>query len=157
MNEGYSEAAPGRYSESAEHTSLADLYHENSKQRRNDASFGLRIMAMNNSPAMQQLFAGSYKTYAGAPAIELPMPEKCNRHSLQETVESRRSVDRFGSKQLAINELSYILALGNGITSSTGHSGQRSLRAAPSAGALYPIEIYVAVSRVQGIAPGTYH
>lgn len=157
MNREYSEAAAGRYSESEDHISLAELYHENSKQRRHDAGFGLRIMAMNNSPAMQLLFAGSYKTYAGAPTIDLPAPEKCNRHSLQETVESRRSVDRFGSNPLGISELSYILALGNGITASTGHGRQRPLRAAPSAGALYPIEIYVAVSRVQGIAPGIYH
>ena len=130
MNDEHSEAAAAPYPESAEHISLAELYHEILKQRRHDAGFGLRIMAMNNSPAMQQLFAGSYKTYAGAPAIDLPAPEKCNRHSLQETVGSRRSVDRFGSTRLGISELSYVLALGTGLrhppaTAATAPCGRR--------------------------------
>ena len=52
---------------------------------------------------------------------------------------------------MSATELAWVVEAATGITSSNGH------RAAPSAGALYPIETYVAVSRVEGIEAGLYH
>jgi SagB-type dehydrogenase family enzyme len=62
-------------------------------------------------------------------------------------------------KGLALPELSRLLYFGNGVTGMIRYqenTGQL-LRAAPSAGALYPTEIYVAVRSVPGLEPGLYN
>jgi len=47
-------------------------------------------------------------------------------------------------------QLSQILWAAYGITS------PRGLRTAPSAGALYPLEVYAVIGNVEGVAPGVY-
>jgi SagB-type dehydrogenase family enzyme len=55
---------------------------------------------------------------------------------------------------MSLSLLSQLLSATQGIThTSFGHS----FRACPSAGALYPIETYVAVNQVDGLSPGIYH
>jgi SagB-type dehydrogenase family enzyme len=138
--------------------SLAELYHENSKQRRHDRRFGLRIAAMNNSPALQQVFAGARKRYRGVPTVALPESTELDGRSFESVVAARRSVSSFAGGALPAAHLSSILALGTGITSRSGRGiAERPLRAAPSAGALYPIETYVGVSQVDHVAAGVYH
>ena len=70
--------------------------------------------------------------------IRLPKPNLTSRKSLEETISQRRSVRNYQSKPLTIEEISQILWAAQGITKR--NSG---FRAAPSAGALYPIEIYL--------------
>ncbi|MFX1484856.1 MAG: SagB/ThcOx family dehydrogenase, partial [Promethearchaeota archaeon] len=53
-----------------------------------------------------------------------------------------------------LEELSQILWAAQGITASIG---DHKLRTTPSAGALYPIETYLLVNRVNGLQPGLYH
>jgi SagB-type dehydrogenase family enzyme len=55
---------------------------------------------------------------------------------------------------MTLEELSQLLYYTGGIT---GEHWGHKLRAAPSAGALYPIEIYVVVHRVEDLQPGLYH
>ena len=60
---------------------------------------------------------------------------------------------------IGLPELSRLLYCGNGVTGVIpyqGHAGQ-FLRAAPSAGALYPTEVYVAARSVAGLEPGLYN
>ncbi len=63
------------------------------------------------------------------------------------------------AKGLGLAELSRLLYFGNGITGMIRHQGDAGqlLRAAPSAGALYPTEIYAAVRSVPGLEPGLYN
>ena len=53
---------------------------------------------------------------------------------------------------MSLAELSHLLHYSSGITDE-----RQGLRAAPSAGATYPIEVYAIVNNVEGLARGTYH
>jgi len=69
--------------------------------------------------------------------IALPKPLLEGKISLEETIQKRRSVRSYSDKDLTIEQISQLLWSAQGIT------GKGRFRAAPSAGALYPLEIYV--------------
>ena len=73
--------------------------------------------------------------------IELPVPRLKGNVSLEETILRRRAVRRYSRKPLLLSQLSQILWSAQGIT------GTREFRAAPSAGATYPLEIYVVIGK----------
>ena len=93
-----------------------------------------------------------YKTYADVERIVLPDPHGYRGLSLEEAIETRRSVRDYSAEPLSLEELSRLLHAAQGIT-----EGRWGLRAAPSAGALYPIELYALVHDVAGLEPGIYH
>jgi len=70
--------------------------------------------------------------------------------SLEQALLARRSVRSFSNGALTLNELGQLLWAAQGITDSGGG------RTAPSAGALYPLEIYVVAGNVDGLADGIY-
>ena len=73
---------------------------------------------------------------------------------LWNTIQARRSVRRYGSRPLTLAELSQLLWAAQGVT---GEREGRRFRAAPSAGALYPVETYLCVNSVQSVEQGIYH
>lgn len=83
--------------------------------------------------------------------IKLPSPVYDSNTSVEEALLKRRSIRNYSSKQLNLTELSQILWSAQGITDKTS-----GLRTAPSAGALYPLEIYVAAANVKDLNPGIY-
>jgi len=72
--------------------------------------------------------------------------------SVEEVILKRRSVRNFSGKPMSTAELSHLLYYSGGITGK-----QHGLRAAPSAGATYPIEIYPVINNVDGLTTGVYH
>ncbi|MFQ5962804.1 MAG: SagB/ThcOx family dehydrogenase [Candidatus Scalinduaceae bacterium] len=94
-----------------------------------------------------------YKDYADAKVIELPKPEYRGT-SVEEAIEKRRSVRNYSKKPITISQLSQLLFSAQGIT---GKIYGQPLRTAPSAGALYPFEIYVIANNVEGLPQGIYH
>jgi SagB-type dehydrogenase family enzyme len=103
-----------------------------------------------------------YKFYNHAPVIALPTPapalDEYPGPDMYTLVSRRRSVRSFGATPISLLELSRLLWASAGITTSyiTPH-GQDFYRAAPTAGALYPIETYVVVNKVESLEPGLYH
>ncbi|MBM3284477.1 MAG: SagB/ThcOx family dehydrogenase [Candidatus Aminicenantes bacterium] len=95
-----------------------------------------------------------YKSYPGAARIKLIPPQLKGGMPLWEAIHYRRSVRDYKSKPLNPVELSQLLWASQGVTATV--SGY-ALRAAPSAGALYPVETYVSVQNVVDINPGIYH
>jgi SagB-type dehydrogenase family enzyme len=76
--------------------------------------------------------------------IKLPSPQLKGKVSLEETILRRRAVRRYRRDPLDLSQLSQILWSAQGIT------GTREFRASPSAGATYPLEIFVLVGK-QGV------
>lgn len=126
-------------------TDMGVTYHQWSKPGMSDL-FG----AMASWGAQPPL----YKTYLGAPRIILPPPDDRPGMTLEEAIQKRRSVRTYAGGSLALAELSRLLFFTGGINAE--RFGVK-LRAAPSAGALYPIETYLAVHRVMDLRPGVYH
>jgi SagB-type dehydrogenase family enzyme len=83
--------------------------------------------------------------------IKLPEPRYKSLVSVEEAVLKRRSVRRYLDKPIDLSELSQLLWSVQGITDK-----ERNLRAIPSAGALYPLEIYVVVGNVSSLQQGIY-
>jgi SagB-type dehydrogenase family enzyme len=83
--------------------------------------------------------------------IELPTPNLVGNMFLEETLSQRRSRRTFSNVSLSLVDLSQLLWAAQGITSVSGK------RTAPSAGALYPLEIYVVVGSVESLSQGVYH
>lgn len=82
--------------------------------------------------------------------IKLPEPKHDSDVSIEETLVRRRSVRDYTHEPLTLEEVSQLLWAGQGITSDWGG------RTAPSAGALYPLELYVIVGDVKNLAAGLY-
>ena len=83
--------------------------------------------------------------------IRLPRPRTVGGISLEEALAHRRSVREYLDAPLSLEEVGQLLWAAQGITDSA-----RGLRTAPSAGALYPLEIRLLAGRVNGLPPGLY-
>ena len=97
---------------------------------------------------------GTYKHYPEAPKVDLPPPKEKGGTPIWEAMGRRRSVRDYRRAPLQASELSQLLWASQGVTR---RIGDYELRAAPSAGALYPVETYLSVQTVEGIDSGIYH
>jgi SagB-type dehydrogenase family enzyme len=73
--------------------------------------------------------------------VALPTPDTTGTVPLEQALSRRRSARTFSSRPLPLAMLGQLLWAGQGVTSTDGK------RTAPSAGALYPIELYVVTGR----------
>ena len=78
----------------------------------------------------------------------LPSPDSAGGMSLAQALARRRSVRRYGTQPLALAAVSQLLWAAQGTTAAAGR------RTAPSAGALYPLEVHLLAQRVEGLAAG---
>ena len=83
--------------------------------------------------------------------IMLPQPAHAADKSLEELLRQRRSVRDYQAAALQLSDISQLLWAAQGITH------PRGFRTAPSAGALYPLELYVVAGNVNDLAAGVYH
>jgi SagB-type dehydrogenase family enzyme len=86
--------------------------------------------------------------------MNLPKPILKGEVSVEEAIKHRRTIRSYLSKALTLEQLSQIFWAAQGITEDGGYK-----RSAPSAGALYPLDIYAAVgdNGVEGVKAGIYH
>jgi SagB-type dehydrogenase family enzyme len=89
----------------------------------------------------------------GSPApekIKLPQPVFTGDTSVEKALQERHSIRDYPRVPLELSEVSQLLWAAQGIT---GFGGRRT---APSAGATYPLEVYVVVGNVNGLSAGIY-
>lgn len=84
-------------------------------------------------------------------SIRLAPPHQDNGAALERCIRQRRSVRGFRDQALTEGELGQLLWAAQG---GTGADGKRAV---PSAGALYPLELYVAVGEVASLTRGVHH
>lgn len=71
---------------------------------------------------------------------------------VERAIAKRRSERGFSGETMSLAELSHLLHYSGGVTEE-----RYGLRAAPSAGATYPIEVYPVINDVEGLTKGIYH
>jgi len=125
---------------------IGDVYHQETKYQRDAMPRGGLDWARQPSPFKE--FPASLRR------IFLPSPEQKGGKPIWEAIAQRRSQREFSPHPISFAQLSQLLWATQGITA---RAWGYDFRAAPSAGALYPIETYVAVNRVDKLAPGLYH
>jgi SagB-type dehydrogenase family enzyme len=91
--------------------------------------------------------------------IKLPKPKFDSNVSIEHTLKNRRSTRRYLNKALTLNEISQILWAAYGVTYHREGMPdwlRGGLKTAPSAGATYPLEIYLLATNVDGLETGIY-
>jgi SagB-type dehydrogenase family enzyme len=82
--------------------------------------------------------------------VKLPQPVLSGTVSLEQALLSRRSIRTYSRDALTVDDLTQLLWAAQGVTHPRGY------RTAPSAGALYPLELYAVVGHVIGLPTGYY-
>lgn len=98
-----------------------------------------------------------------SPMIPLPAAESADGMPLTKALASRRSVRAFTEAPIRLPDLTQMLWAAQGVTQTAPTPAgwkwgewQGGLRTAPSAGALYPLELYLSVKAVEDLEPGLY-
>jgi SagB-type dehydrogenase family enzyme len=82
--------------------------------------------------------------------IQLPRPRLKSGYSFEKVLGERRSVREYSSEALTLANVSQLLWSAQGVTHPEGW------RTAPSAGAAFPLELYLVAGNVNGLAQGLY-
>ena len=133
----------------------AENFHEASRISRvalDHRSRGATLLEHSPELRLTVTRAAARRSHASTitlPAATLP------RLPLHEVVAARRSQRRFRDRRMSLEALAALLQTGYGVTA--GGPGGLRLRAVPSGGALYPLDVYVAALAVRGLEERLHH
>jgi SagB-type dehydrogenase family enzyme len=131
---------------------LWELFHENSKLSKYGAPRSDREILATMRSMHEAL------VYEGYPHIALPDPIKPLNLTLDRAIIARSSVREMTPSPLALNDVATLLDYAYGVTrENAGTSSPRAFRVIPSAGALYPLELYFYSNHVENLSAGLYH
>jgi SagB-type dehydrogenase family enzyme len=82
--------------------------------------------------------------------IKLPQPVRDGKTSIEKSLSDRRSIRQYKNLPITLADLAQLLWAAQGM------SGTGGRRTAPSAGALYPLELCVVAGNVTGLSAGIY-
>lgn len=129
-----------------------ELFHENSKTSRYDAQPSIESIRARMAELWESL------PYTGYPATELPVDPSPLGLSLLEAIRTRETAREMSSTELDLRAVGTMLELSYGTTrSNEDNEFPWPFRTVPSAGALYPLEIYFHSARIEGVRAGIHH
>lgn len=126
-------------------TTLSLLFHLNSEPWLNDEAY-------KGGATIQEL-----KVPDGVIA-EVPLPRPAGS-ALTDLLGRRNSCREFAQREMSLAQAAALLAASYGAIAPARFSGQTAFlrRTVPSAGGLFPLELYAFTQRVQGLYDGLYH
>lgn len=83
--------------------------------------------------------------------IGLPEPARSGKVSVEEALWGRMSVRKYRDEELSLAQVGQLLWAAQGQSDASGH------RTIPSAGGLYPLEVYLVAGKVEDLEAGVYH
>ena len=139
-------------------STLSEVFHENSKIFRALIANLSNIPTSLNQDQLIELSSTAFKQYSTAESKSL-LTGKSIDQELSNLFKNRRSKRDMTDQNIGFSELSDILFLSAGITKINPIDEDRNhfLRAYPSAGGMYPLEIYPIIFKCDDIDPGLYH
>jgi SagB-type dehydrogenase family enzyme len=117
--------------------------HENSRI----VASAPRVLQSSDAVAASQY---GFKRYVYSPSISLPTPD-VSQDPLLVSISRRQSMRSYAKAPLSLGDIAAMTYAAVGIVD----GGRR--RAIPSAGGLYPLELYVVALDVEGLAAGIHH
>lgn len=128
--------------------SLSELFHENTKVR--------RINPQTYDTTLDVAMSKSFKEYKNTAKIALDR-NTTSGSQFDEIVRCRRSIREFGTQPLSKRDVSFLLEYTYSAVEKETKEFPGFTRPTPSAGALYPLELYPILFNVHKIPHGIYH
>jgi SagB-type dehydrogenase family enzyme len=112
---------------------------------------------INTAILLTTAAAGNTGPVAGT-VVKLPPPVLDGSVSVEKCLAQRRSGRQYADTPLTLADISQLLWAAYGVTQPVANAPRLrgGLRTAPSAGALYPLDLYVVAGNVTELAPGVY-